>query len=86
MTDEMNQSPESPMENPSIPKVNPLVAIHPSIEKEINIMTPEELILLRESYSFPPSVQIRIHEEKKTITSTRPGEVAFYDAAFHAGL
>ena len=70
------------MEDPSIPEVNPLVAIHPSVEKEINIMTPEELILLRESYSFPQSVQIRNPKEKET----RPGEVAFYEAAFHASL
>ena len=85
MTDEVNQSPESPMEDPSIPEVNPLVAIHPSVEKETNIMSLEELIRLRESYSFPPSVQIRISEEKETITSC-PGEVAFYEAAFHVGL
>ena len=66
MTDEVNQSPESPMEDPSIPEVNPLVAIHPSVEKETNIMTPEEMNLLRESYFFPLGVQIRIPEEKET--------------------
>ena len=77
ITDEVNLSPESPMEDPSIPEVNPLIAIHPSVEKETNIMTPEELTLLRESYSFPQSIQIRIPEERETIVSTRPGEVAF---------
>ena len=86
MTDEVNQSPESPMEDPSIPEVNPLVAIHPSVEKETNIMTLEELILLKESYSFSQGVQIRIPKEEETITSTRPGEVAFYKATFHTGL
>ena len=86
ITDEVNLSPESPMEDPSIPEVNPLVVIHPSVEKETNIMTPEELTLLRESYSFPQSVQIRIPEEGETITSNRSGEVAFYEAAFHAGF
>ena len=30
ITNEVNQSPESPMD-PSIPEVNPLVVIHPSI-------------------------------------------------------
>ena len=82
---EVNQSPESPMEDPLIPEVNPLVAIHSSVEKETNIMTLEELTLLGESYSFPQGVQIRIPEEE-TITSTCQGEVAFYEAAFHAGL
>ena len=86
MTNEMNQYPELPMEDPSIPEVNPLVAIHPSIEKETNIMSLEELILHREFYSFPPSVQIRIPEEKETITLTCPGEVAFHKATFHADL
>ena len=50
MINKVNQSLKSPMEDPSIPEVNPLVAIHPSMEKETNIMTLEELILLRESY------------------------------------
>ena len=86
MTDKVNQSPESPMEDPSIPEVNPLVAIHPSVEKKTNIMTLKELILLRESYYFPQGVQIKIPEEEETITSTRLSEVAFNEAAFHAGL
>ena len=62
ITYEVNLSLESPMEDLSILKVKPLVAIHPSMEKKINIMTPEELTLLRESYSFPQGVQIRIPE------------------------
>ena len=74
------------MEDPSIPEVNPLVAIHPSVEKKTNIMTLEELILLRESYSFPQGVQIRIPEEEENITSTRLSEMAFYEATFHVGL
>ena len=49
-------------------------------------MTPEELDLLRETYSFPQNVQIRLSEENETITSTYPGEVAFYEAFFHASL
>ena len=74
------------MEDPSVPEVAPLGDIHPSVEKEHNIMTPEELDLLRETYSFPQGVQIRLPEENETILSTRPGEVAFYEAAFSAGL
>ena len=49
-------------------------------------MTPNELDLLRESHSFPPSIRIRILEEDETMASTHPGEVFFYEAAFHAGL
>ena len=49
-------------------------------------MTQDELDRLKESHSFPPKVQIRLPEEDETIASTRPGEVAFYEVAFHAGL
>ena len=74
------------MEDPSIAEVAPLGDVHPSVMKEHNIMTPEELDLLRETYSFPQGVQLRLPEENETILSTRPGEVAFYEAAFPAGL
>ncbi|GFY97203.1 hypothetical protein Acr_11g0015090 [Actinidia rufa] len=84
MTDEVNQSPSSPMEGSH--EESSLVAIHPSIEEKTNIMTLEELNALRDIYSFPSGVQIRLPEEGETITSTRPGEVAFYEAAFPAGL
>ena len=56
------------------------------MEKEHNIMTFKELDLLRETYSFPQDVQIRLPEENEIILSTRPGEVAFYEASFPAGL
>ncbi|GFZ09245.1 hypothetical protein Acr_20g0010530 [Actinidia rufa] len=68
------------------PEANPLIAIHPSIEEKINIMTLEELNALRDIYSFPPGVRIRLPDEGETITSTRPGEVAFYETVFPAGL
>ncbi|GFY88794.1 hypothetical protein Acr_06g0007340 [Actinidia rufa] len=84
MTDEVNQSPSSPMEGS--PEESPLVAIHPSVEEKTNIMTLEELDALRDTYSFPSGVQIRLPDEGETITSTRPGEVAFYEAVFPAGL
>ena len=86
MTDEVNQSPASPMEGSPIPEADPLVAIHPSVEEKNNTMTLEELDSLRESYSFPPGVQIRLPEEGETIISARPGKVAFYEAAFSVGL
>ncbi|GFY85493.1 hypothetical protein Acr_04g0002310 [Actinidia rufa] len=63
-----------------------LVAFHPSVEEKTNIMTLEELDALRDTYSFPSGVQIRLPDEGETITSTRPGEVAFYEAAFPTGL
>ena len=84
MTDEVNQSPSSPMEGS--PDVNPLIAIHPSVEEKHNIMTLEELNALRDTYSFPPGVRVRLPDEGETITSARPGEVAFYEAAFPASL
>ncbi|GFZ13672.1 hypothetical protein Acr_23g0020570 [Actinidia rufa] len=65
---------------------SPLVAIHPSMEEKTNIMTLKELNALRDTYSFPSGVQIRLPDKGETITSTRPGEVAFYEAAFPAGL
>ncbi|GFZ14318.1 hypothetical protein Acr_24g0005080 [Actinidia rufa] len=72
MTDEINQSPSSPMEGS--PEESPLIAIHPSVEEKTNIMTLEELNALRDTYSFPSGVQIRLPDEGETITSTRPGE------------
>ncbi|GFY85689.1 hypothetical protein Acr_04g0004270 [Actinidia rufa] len=57
MTDEINQSPSSPMEGS--PEESPLIAVHPSV---------------------------RLPDEGEIITCTRPGEVAFYEAAFPAGL
>ena len=49
-------------------------------------MTAEELDLLRETYSFHQSIQVRLPEENKIILSTRPGEVAFYETSFQAGI
>ncbi|GFZ13608.1 hypothetical protein Acr_23g0019930 [Actinidia rufa] len=84
MTDEINQSPSSPMEGS--PEESPLIAVHPSVEEKTNIMTLEELNALRDTYSFPSGVQVRLPDEGEIITSTRPGEVVFYEAAFPAGL
>ncbi|GFZ15597.1 hypothetical protein Acr_25g0000060 [Actinidia rufa] len=84
MTDEVNQSPSSPMEGS--PKESPVIAIHPSVEEKTNIMILEELNALRDTYSFPSGVQVRLPNEGETIISTRPGEIAFYEDAFPAGL
>ncbi|GFZ06508.1 hypothetical protein Acr_18g0006780 [Actinidia rufa] len=84
MTDKINQSPSSPMEGS--PEESPLIAVHPSVEEKTNIMTLEELNALKDTYSFPSGVQVRLPDEGEIITSTRPGEVAFYEAAFPAGL
>ncbi|GFZ08215.1 hypothetical protein Acr_20g0000230 [Actinidia rufa] len=73
MTDEVNQSPSSPMEGS--PEESTLVAVHPSVEEKTNIMTLEELDALRDTYSFSSGVQIRLPDEGETITSTRPGEL-----------
>ncbi|GFS41642.1 hypothetical protein Acr_00g0075490 [Actinidia rufa] len=57
-----------------------------SLTKETNVMSQADLDKLREKYSFPPGVQLRIPGEGETILSIRQGEVAFYEAAFLAGL
>ncbi|GFS40779.1 hypothetical protein Acr_00g0070500 [Actinidia rufa] len=82
MTDEVNQSPASPMEGSLPLETNPLAAIHPSVEEKTNIMTLEELDALREAYSFPSRVQVRLPEEGETITSACPGEVFKYTLSF----
>ncbi|GFZ00558.1 hypothetical protein Acr_14g0001930 [Actinidia rufa] len=57
-----------------------------SLTKETNIMSQADLNKLREKYSFPSGVQLRIPGEGETILSVRKGEVAFYEAAFLASL
>ncbi|GFS43258.1 hypothetical protein Acr_00g0084390 [Actinidia rufa] len=74
MTNEANQSPDSPREDFSTPEDIPMVAIPPSVEQETNIMTLDELDQFREFYSFPPHMQLRIPEEGETITSTHPNK------------
>ncbi|GFZ19633.1 hypothetical protein Acr_28g0003380 [Actinidia rufa] len=74
MADEVNQLPSSPRENPPSPEASHVATPVP-IERETNIMTQDGLDLLRESYSFPLSVQIRLPEEDKFIASTRLSEV-----------
>ncbi|GFY81123.1 hypothetical protein Acr_01g0009320 [Actinidia rufa] len=57
-----------------------------SLTKETNVMSQANLDKLREKYSFPPRIQLRIPREGETILSIRQGKVAFYEATFLAGL
>ncbi|GFY89326.1 hypothetical protein Acr_06g0012660 [Actinidia rufa] len=57
-----------------------------SLTKENNVMSQAELDNLGATYSFPPGVRLRIPGDGETILSARQGEVAFYEAAFLAGL
>ncbi|GFY94436.1 hypothetical protein Acr_09g0008820 [Actinidia rufa] len=57
-----------------------------SLNKESNVMSQAELDNLGATYSFPPGVRLRIPGDGETILSARQGEVAFYEAAFLAGL
>ncbi|GFY91246.1 hypothetical protein Acr_07g0014420 [Actinidia rufa] len=84
--DEVIQLPSSPREDHPSPEGSPSADVSLSIEKETNIMTQDELDHLRESCSFPSNIQIRLLKTNETIVSTRPGEVVFYEVAFHAGL
>ncbi|GFY80842.1 hypothetical protein Acr_01g0006510 [Actinidia rufa] len=96
MTDEMNRLPSSPRENP--PEASPLgndlldngddlgSVTHSSPDTLLSTMNQGDLDQLRKTYSFPAGVQARIPAENETILSTHPGEVAFYKAAFPAGL
>ena len=86
MADEVTQLPSSPRENPSNPEGSPSVVLAFQIEKETKIRTQGDLDCLKESFSFPLNIQIRLPEADDTIVSAYPSEVAFYKAAFHVGL
>ncbi|GFY90258.1 hypothetical protein Acr_07g0004550 [Actinidia rufa] len=77
--DETSQSPSSPP--PNSPKMDTS-----SLAKEGNVMTQAELDKLGSTYSFPSGIRLRIPGDGETILSARQGEVAFYEAAFQAGL
>ncbi|GFY86077.1 hypothetical protein Acr_04g0008150 [Actinidia rufa] len=57
-----------------------------SLNKESNVMSQADLDNLGTTYSFPQGVRLRIPGDGETILSARQGEVAFYEAAFLAGL
>ncbi|GFZ01033.1 hypothetical protein Acr_14g0006680 [Actinidia rufa] len=77
--DETSQSPSSPP--PNSPKMDTS-----SLTKEGNVMTQAELDKLGSTYSFPSGIRLWIPGDGETILSARQGEVAFYEAAFQAGL
>ncbi|GFZ18401.1 hypothetical protein Acr_27g0001400 [Actinidia rufa] len=79
--DETNQSPSFPPVLTNSPKMDTS-----SLTKENNVMSQAELDNLGATYSFPPRVRLRIPGNGETILSARQGEVAFYEAAFLAGL
>ena len=92
MIDEINQLPTSPLEEspprdePSDHEGNLVIDTRTPLEKEFNVMTQGDLDCLRELCSFPSGIQARIPKNNEIILSTHPGDVAFYEAAFHAGL
>ncbi|GFY87533.1 hypothetical protein Acr_05g0011720 [Actinidia rufa] len=57
-----------------------------SLTKEGNVMSQAELDKLGSTYSFPSGVRLWIPGDGETILSARQGKVAFYEAAFLAGL
>ncbi|GFS36972.1 hypothetical protein Acr_00g0049020 [Actinidia rufa] len=79
--DEMSQSPSFPPISPNSPEMDTS-----SLTKESNVMSQAELDKLGSTYSFSSGVRLRIPRDGETILSTRQGEVAFYEAAFLAGL
>ncbi|GFZ05306.1 hypothetical protein Acr_17g0008780 [Actinidia rufa] len=76
-----NQSPSFPPVLTDSPEMDTS-----SLTKESNVMSQAELDNLGATYSFPPGVRLRIPGDGETILSARQGEVAFYKAAFLAGL
>ncbi|GFS36301.1 hypothetical protein Acr_00g0045210 [Actinidia rufa] len=73
MEDEVTRLLSSPREDPSSPESKLSIAL-PSIEREVNIMTLEELEQPRESCSITSTIQIRLPEEGETIMSACPSE------------
>ncbi|GFS34965.1 hypothetical protein Acr_00g0037000 [Actinidia rufa] len=79
--DETSQSPSSPPIPTNSSKMDTS-----SLNKESNVMSQAELDNLGTTYSFPQGVRLRIPGDGETILSSRQDEVAFYEAAFLAGL
>ncbi|GFS31973.1 hypothetical protein Acr_00g0020190 [Actinidia rufa] len=92
MTNKINQLPSSPLEEfpprdePSDHGRSGKIDNRTRLEREFNIMTQGDLDRLIESYSFLIGIHAKIPEEGETILFTHPGELAFYEAAFHASL
>ncbi|PSS07223.1 Glyceraldehyde-3-phosphate dehydrogenase, testis-specific like [Actinidia chinensis var. chinensis] len=81
ITDKANWSPSLLTKQTAHPEMDTS-----SLTKETNVMSQTDLDKLREKYSFPSRIQLKIPGEGETILSIREGEVTFYEAAFLAGL
>ncbi|GFY96585.1 hypothetical protein Acr_11g0008910 [Actinidia rufa] len=73
-------------QSPSFPPTNSPKMDTSSLTKEGNAMSQAELDKLGSTYSFPSGIRLRIPGDGETILSACQGEVAFYEAAFLAGL
>ncbi|GFZ04576.1 hypothetical protein Acr_17g0001480 [Actinidia rufa] len=73
-------------QSPSFPPTNSPKMDTSCLTKEGNAMSQAELDKLGSTYSFPSGIRLRIPGDGETILSARQGEVAFYEAAFLAGL
>ena len=62
MADEITRLSSSPRKGSPSLEVKPSADVLPPIEKETNTMTQGHLDRLKESYSFPPRLQIRLPE------------------------
>ncbi|GFY96681.1 hypothetical protein Acr_11g0009870 [Actinidia rufa] len=84
MADESN--PQTSFSEGSPQEKLPEVDVPSSPTTELNTITQGDLDRLWETCSFPMGVQTRIPGKGKTVLSASSGEVAFYEAAFPAGL
>ncbi|GFY85508.1 hypothetical protein Acr_04g0002460 [Actinidia rufa] len=84
MADEVYQHP--PPEESSPQGRLPEVEVPSSLAIELNIMTQGDLDRLRETYSFPLGLRMRLPGKGKTIIFVSASEVAFYEAMLSAGL
>ncbi|GFZ18322.1 hypothetical protein Acr_27g0000610 [Actinidia rufa] len=73
-------------QSPSFPPTNSPNMDTSSLTKEGNAMSQAELDKFGSTYSFPSGIRLQIPGDGETILSARQGEVAFYEAAFLAGL
>ena len=72
MEDEVTRLPSSPRRDFSSSMDSPPVVPFPSLEKEINIMTQDDLDYLRESCFIPSSIQTRLLKAGETIEFAHP--------------
>ena len=86
VADEVNQHPLPPPEESSPRERLVEIEVPSSTATELNIMTQGDHDRLRKTYSFPLGVRMRIPKNSEMILSSNDSEVAFYEAAFSAGL